>query len=390
MFGKSYRETPKSEIPAIPEVQPFPESSPETVEAMDKIFISHSSKDVAFVEELIEIIKLMGLPKKFIFCTSLPNNNIKHGENFLNRIKKELKGNALVIFILTDNFYASKMCMCEMGATWALTKVYIPILIPPFDFHDITHPISLAQGFKINDKLELNRFKKNIQKYFRSYLTKHLSDQVREDLDLHWEKDRNPIIDRINLQIKRVESEIPDKVKYIKYGDVVRIRHIETRHYLNSQDKYFRAHQQEVAAYGNKHDNNLWIVKGAHGKAAWYEAGKFVKNRDIIRLEHYRTSKNLHSHAQHSAPVTTDQQEVTAYGKNGVGDGNDDWKIELNNDDSDIWQIDQKFRLIHCLTGKTLYSHEKNLKEEQNLHEVTCFYGRDKQLNEYWEVVAIS
>lgn len=42
----------------------------------------------------------------------------------------------------------------------------------------------------------------------------------------------------------------------------------------------------------------------------------------MIRLEHMLTKRNLHSHREFDSPSSR-QQEVCAYGENGLGDPND-------------------------------------------------------------------
>lgn len=133
---------------------------------VDKIFISHSSSDKEFVEEIIDIIETIGLNSSQIFCSSFDGYGINLGENFLERIKEELNENVLVLFILSNHFYESPVCLCEMGATWIKTNEHIPILIPPFDFKDIQGVIPLTQGFVISDNLKLNLFKAKIEKLF--------------------------------------------------------------------------------------------------------------------------------------------------------------------------------------------------------------------------------
>lgn len=131
-----------------------------------KIFISHSTKDVKYVEHLIELIESMGVTEKQIFCSSFEPYGIPLGENFLERIKQELSNEVIVLFVLTQNFLASPICLCEMGATWVLANRHVPILIPPFDFSDIRGVMPLTQGFKINEPNKLNSFKDTILNYF--------------------------------------------------------------------------------------------------------------------------------------------------------------------------------------------------------------------------------
>lgn len=168
------------------------ESSEESVREIHRVFISHSSHDSSIVEELIDMLELFGLRDESIFCTSFAGYGIDLGENFLDTIKDELSSDTLVLFVLSRNFYASPICLCEMGATWVQTKDHIPILVPPFDFVDVKGVIPLTQGFKINDGLKLNLFKAKIESVFG--LTPNLSQSA-------WERKRDRIVSRINDKI---------------------------------------------------------------------------------------------------------------------------------------------------------------------------------------------
>jgi len=115
------------------------------------------------------------------------------GENFLERIKEELNNNILVIFLLSNNFYESPICLCEMGATWVKTNLHIPIIIPPFGFGDIKGVIPLTHGLKITDGAALNQIKTQIEKIFK----------INNKLDFStWERKRDRIINRIEKTIK--------------------------------------------------------------------------------------------------------------------------------------------------------------------------------------------
>lgn len=159
---------------------------------INKIFISHSSSDKIFVEEIIDLIEAIGVGTGFIFCSSFDGYGIDLGENFLERIKNELDEKVLVLFVLSENFYKSPICLCEMGATWMKTNEHIPILIPPFDFGDIQGVIPLTQGFKINDSLKLNLFKEKLEKKF----------QLTPIDNSSWERKRNRSLTRINDKLK--------------------------------------------------------------------------------------------------------------------------------------------------------------------------------------------
>lgn len=86
-------------------------------EILSKVFISHSSKDSIVVEEIIDLLEAMGLNSAQIFCSSFEGYGIDLGENFLDVIKEVLSSDCMVLFIISENFYNSPVCLCEMGAT---------------------------------------------------------------------------------------------------------------------------------------------------------------------------------------------------------------------------------------------------------------------------------
>ncbi|MCO0597260.1 toll/interleukin-1 receptor domain-containing protein [Peribacillus butanolivorans] len=123
---------------------------------VQKLFISHDSKDIEIVTELVDFLENIGVNNRAIFCSSLDGYGIPLGENFLDRIKSELSDDVIVLFVLTKNFYKNPVCMCEMGATWVQTKHHIPIVVPPYAFEDIRGVFQISQAIKINEVGNLN------------------------------------------------------------------------------------------------------------------------------------------------------------------------------------------------------------------------------------------
>ena len=132
----------------------------------DKVFVSHSSGDACFAEEIVDLLEVMGLPAEKIFCTSLAGYGVDLGENFLDTIRDQLFYEVLVLFVLTKNFFQSPVCLCEMGAAWVLTREHIPILVPPFEFSEIDGVIPLTEGIRINEPLKLNLLKQKVESLF--------------------------------------------------------------------------------------------------------------------------------------------------------------------------------------------------------------------------------
>lgn len=198
---------------------------------MKKIFISHSFLDRDKVEELIDLIESIGIKPSQIFCSSFPGYGVELGEDFLERLKKELNEDVLVFFILTQNFYNSPICLCEMGATWIKTNKSIPILIPPFSFKDVKGVFPVKHGMEINDKYNLNLLKDNLENYF----------SLTPLNATNWERKRDKFLSDINIHIdkhikssntERIEKEIMAKI--ISSSDQ-RISRIDLRHLLNEE-----------------------------------------------------------------------------------------------------------------------------------------------------------
>ncbi|RLL44356.1 toll/interleukin-1 receptor domain-containing protein [Acinetobacter cumulans] len=160
-------------------------------DTLKKIFISHAKKDKEIIEELIDLLESIGVNSTQIFCSSFEGYGIPLGDNFLDKIKQELSSEVLVLFVITNNFYESKVCLCEMGAAWALSKGHIPIVVPPLSYSDIQGVIPLTQGLLVNDVSKLNSLKEKLEQDFGL-----------QQINLNsWERKRDKYIKNINKLI---------------------------------------------------------------------------------------------------------------------------------------------------------------------------------------------
>lgn len=188
-------------------------------------------------------------------------------------------------------------------------------------------------------------------------------------------------------------------------ADVVLGSRVTIRHH-NTQGGYLHSHphmypggskQQQITLYPHKDENNLWVVENKtqplgpdgteiKGPYAWDNMTvNYIKDGDVIRLNHVMTQRRLHSHD--IRPPVTDvdwQNEVSAYGFEGFdGDANDLFRVQIIKHMSDgevakerLRTIQTKFKLVHVMTGCVLFSHKVKLPDwgwEQQ--EVTCARG---------------
>lgn len=168
---------------------------------IEKIFISHASKDKEYVKLLVNLLNSMGVPKRSdsIFCSSLPEYDIPHGEDIYDYLKNELNNNkTMVLFVLSDNYYQSAPCLNEMGAAWITSKKCSSVLTPNFDFKKIEGAIDPTQiSFKMNDSNGLDKF--------RDYIIESL--ELEETGYRIWQSDRDDYLGTI----KQLSDEIISK-----------------------------------------------------------------------------------------------------------------------------------------------------------------------------------
>lgn len=106
------------------------------------IFISHSSKDETIAYLLRDFLVLTGIPTEYIFCSSIPGNDIK--EKIAEEVKGALQESKINIAILSQNYYESAYCLNEAGIIWFQEKPSIVIGMP-----EVTH--DNMRGFLDND-----------------------------------------------------------------------------------------------------------------------------------------------------------------------------------------------------------------------------------------------
>ena len=141
----------------------------------NRIFISHSSKDIAFVDKFVDFLKDMGVKNKSIFYSSMAEYGVENGKNIYDTIRKKLtNGNTFVIFMLSKNFFESIVCVQETGATWGLQHDYQCFLLPGYSFKEMNSGVlevsrDLTIKLDCNSVELLNRlvnFRNGIQKKF--------------------------------------------------------------------------------------------------------------------------------------------------------------------------------------------------------------------------------
>jgi hypothetical protein len=168
------------------------------------------------------------------------------------------------------------------------------------------------------------------------------------------------------------------------YGSKVKLQHVDTGRRLHSHDSHYPSgsRQQQVTGFGGDDSNDWWLVRGPHGEPD-PAAGTEVADGAIIRLQHWNTKRNLHSHKIQS-PVTG-QQEVSAFGAGGQGDTNCNWRVVLQQGERGALRLQHVNTAGGAKSNHWLHSHRNTLPGwGHGQGEVTCFSGKDR--NDLWRV----
>ena len=93
-----------------------------------KLFISHSSKDVSFVNPFCDMLLNCGIKNESMYCSSIPFVGTKLNGNFSNDIKKQFTDYDLYgVFIVSEHFLNSEFCVWE--AKQIHTNKYVVIYL---------------------------------------------------------------------------------------------------------------------------------------------------------------------------------------------------------------------------------------------------------------------
>lgn len=84
----------------------------------NKIFISHRSLDKEIADILFEFLIGVGVPREYIFCSSLPGNDVN--EKISAEVKKAIHASTINIVLLSNAYYQSAYCLNEAGIIWFL------------------------------------------------------------------------------------------------------------------------------------------------------------------------------------------------------------------------------------------------------------------------------
>jgi TIR domain len=107
------------------------------------IFISHREADQGLAESLVEfLISSLEISDDRIRCTSVPGFQLPFGKTISDQLKADISEADAVFVIATPESLNSKWVLFELGASWALSKIVVPILAPGLTEKELPGPLS--------------------------------------------------------------------------------------------------------------------------------------------------------------------------------------------------------------------------------------------------------
>ena len=107
-----------------------------------------------------------GVRADLILATTLPGKGIPAGEdNYIEYLKKRLQQSSLVILLLSENYFASQFCLCELGASWALSLPTFPLVVPPLKKSAVKATLAVTQSGLVDDADDLDGLRDSIEEH---------------------------------------------------------------------------------------------------------------------------------------------------------------------------------------------------------------------------------
>ena len=169
-----------------------------------KIFISHSSKDVNYVAQIVNLLDGMGLDQTQVFCSSLPGYGIPIDSNIFDFLREQfLEYDLHVIFVHSDNYYKSAVSLNEMGAAWALRNAVTSVLLPGFEFEKMVGVVN-NQSIAIKLDGQLLELQDKLNQLYDKVVSEF---GITKKADIIWQQKRDTFIKEVLQMIPQKDDE---------------------------------------------------------------------------------------------------------------------------------------------------------------------------------------
>lgn len=188
-----------------------------------KIFISHSSLDVAYGGLLVELLRGVGLKEHEIIFTSNVAYGIPAGHNIFHWLKSQISEKPFVIYLLSKNYYSSIACLNEMGAAWIVENKHAALFTPDFDLESrefrsgAIDPREIA--FCVDNEERMMLFIHQLSEFFEISKSPVIVNQQIKAYLRRIDKLKNGEVtlrEELKIEVKKIEPVLVESVSDIK------------------------------------------------------------------------------------------------------------------------------------------------------------------------------
>lgn len=293
------------------------------------IFLSHSSADKELVDALSDLLTTgCDVSGDDIIITTLPGQGIPGGTpNYVEWLRqKGAVDSALVILLLSPNYFESEFCLCEMGASWGLEKPCFPLVVPPLKNSEIKAVMVVSQNMNIEATSCLDELRDKVSELLGTsqptpkwnvkrdaFLKKlpgilknlpkpeRVDRKVLEEAEAKYEASQDEIAEK-EAEIAKLKRKVADLEKCKNKAEVKAVREKYSSH-EELFDKLCETAGAKLNDLEIATSDLLFCERGGQGKPAmdadWYEsANKAAAKQEMdfderysVRTDHPRVQK---------------------------------------------------------------------------------------------------
>ena len=123
-----------------------------------RLFISHSSCDVTFVQALIDLLRAaLNLDASEIRCTSVDGYRLPGGANTNEQLKQEVHDAEAFIGVISSASIKSIYVVFELGARWGANRSLIPLMAPGANTDVLGGPLTSINALSSTNRAQLSQ-----------------------------------------------------------------------------------------------------------------------------------------------------------------------------------------------------------------------------------------
>lgn len=146
------------------------------------IFISHSSRDISFVEKLIDLLRnALNLSSPKIRCTSVDGYKLPIGADTDEQLRREVHDAKLLIGLITKSSMQSAYVLFELGARWGTGQPMFPLLAYRTDSDILDGPLKGINYLCCDNSAQLHQLIEEIASQLNVHVEKAASFQNKVD-----------------------------------------------------------------------------------------------------------------------------------------------------------------------------------------------------------------